>query len=55
MHIFQVGGEELESLPVTKTFENKNTVGVQFKYNGKKYRIAFDKRADYGCKIYVTY
>jgi heparin/heparan-sulfate lyase len=54
MHIIQVGDEKLGSLPKTKTFEDESVIGVEFKYNGKSYRMAFDKKADYGCKITVN-
>lgn len=54
MHIIQVGDESLKSLPKTKTFEDAETIGVEFKYAGKKYRIAFDRNASYGCDIKVN-
>ena len=54
MHIIQVGDESLKSLPKTKTFEDAETVGVEFKYAGKKYRITFDRNASYGCDIKVN-
>ena len=53
MHIIQVGDESLSSLPKTKTFEDETSMGVEFKYGGKKYKLVFDKTADYGCKITV--
>ena len=54
MHIIQVGDESLKSLPKTKTFDNKEEIGVEFKYEGKKYRIAFVKDAENGCIIKVA-
>lgn len=54
MHIFQVGDKSLKKLPKTKTFNNDSTIGVAFDYNGKAFRITFDKKADYGCDIEVT-
>ena len=54
MHIIQVGDESLRALPKTRTFEDAETVGVEFKYAGKKYRIAFDRNASYGCDINVN-
>jgi len=54
MHIIQVGDETLTSLPKTKTFEDDSAVGVEFKYNGKKFRIAFDKKSSHGCTIDVS-
>ena len=54
MHIIQVGDETLKALPKTKTFENEQTIGVKFMYNGKRYRLSFDKTKDYGCEIKVT-
>jgi len=53
MHIIQVGDEKLKQLPKTKTFEDDSAIGVEFKYNGKKYRIAFDKTQKYGCNIEI--
>lgn len=53
MHMIQVGDESLSSLPKTKTFEDEKSMGVEFKYGGKKYKLVFDKTADYGCKITV--
>ena len=54
MHIIQVGDENLEGLPKTRTFENAGVIGVEFKYNGKKYRLEFDKTKNHGCTITVT-
>lgn len=53
MHIIQVGDESLTSLPSTTTFDTDSEIGVEFIYNGKSYRIAFDKTSDYGCEIDV--
>lgn len=53
MHIIQVGDESLTSLPSTTTFDTDSEIGVEFTYNGKSYRIAFDKTSDYGCEIEV--
>ena len=49
-----ISDEKLKSLPATKTFENESSIGVEFKYNDKKFHIAFDKKSDYGCDITVT-
>jgi hypothetical protein len=49
-----VGDESLKALPKTRTFDNREEIGVEFKYDGKKYRIAFIKDAENGCKINVT-
>ena len=54
MHMIQVGDESLETLPKTRTFDDKTSVGVKFDYNGKHYRIAFIKDAENGCEIKVT-
>lgn len=54
MHIIQVGDESLKALPKTKTFDNKEEIGVEFKYAGKGYRVAFVKDAENGCNIKVT-
>lgn len=56
MHIIQVGDESLASLPATTTFDTDSETGVGFTYNGKNYRVAFDKTAvgNYGCNITVT-
>ena len=54
MHMIAVGDESLSSLPKTKTFEDGTSMGVEFKYEGNKYRLVFDKTADYGCKITVN-
>ena len=51
MHLIQVGDESLSKLPKTETFENETSMGVEFKYGGKKYHVAFDKTSDFGCKI----
>ena len=51
MHIIQVGNESLAALPQTTTFESSSEIGVEFTYNGKSWRVAFDKTADYGCVI----
>lgn len=53
MHIIQVGDESLKSLPKTRTFENKETIGVEFKYNDRTYRISFFKDAENGCDVKV--
>ena len=54
MHIIQVGDESLSQLPATKTFETRAKIGVEFVYNGKKFRLSFDKTKNYGCDINVT-
>ena len=54
MHIIQVGDESLTALPATTTFDTASETGVEFKYNGKSWRIAFDKTGNYGCKINVN-
>lgn len=54
MHIIQVGDESLKALPKTRTFDNREEIGVEFKYDGKKYRIAFIKDAENGCDIKVN-
>lgn len=53
MHMIQVGDESLAGVPKAKTFENEDSMGVEFKYNGKKYKVTFDKTASHGCKITV--
>lgn len=53
MHMIQVGDESLASLPETAIFENDGQIGVEFEYRSKKFRFAFDKRANYGCEINV--
>lgn len=53
MHIIQVGDESLAALPATTTFDTASETGVEFSYNGKSWRIAFDKTATYGCNIEV--
>jgi heparin/heparan-sulfate lyase len=53
MHMIQVGDDSLAGVPKTKTFENEDSMGVEFKYNGKKYKVTFDKTARHGCKITV--
>lgn len=55
MHIIQVGDESLASLPETTTFNTDAQIGVEFEYDGKTYRVAFDKNssANYGCEITV--
>lgn len=53
MHMIQVGNNSLKSLPKTKTFEDAQAMGVEFKYNGKTFRMSFDKTKDYGCQITV--
>lgn len=54
MHIIQVGDESLTSLPSTTTFNSDSEIGVEFVYNGKSYRVAFDKTSDYGCEIDIN-
>lgn len=54
LHMIQVGDESLSRLPKTKTLEKGNTIGVEFKYNDKTYRVVFDKTVKYGCDIQVT-
>lgn len=54
MHMIQVGRETLTSLPKAKTFEDEKSVGVEFKYEGKKFKVTFDKTSDYGCNITVN-
>ena len=56
MHIIKVGDEAMSSLPATSTFETNSEIGVEFTYEGKDFRIAFDKTSDqnYGCNITVT-
>ena len=51
MHIIQVGDESLSALPATMTFNTASEAGVEFDYNGKSWRIAFDKTRTYGCVI----
>jgi len=53
MHIFQVGDKTLSKLPETVVFEDENVMGTEFEYNGKKFRLAFDKKKNFGCKIEV--
>lgn len=56
MHIIKVGDEAMSYLPATSTFETNSEIGVEFTYEGKDFRIAFDKTSDqnYGCNITVT-
>ena len=56
MHMIQVGNTSLTSLPQTETFENASEIGVSFEYEGKKYRISFNKNAadNYGCNITIN-
>lgn len=54
MHIIQVGDESLASLPATTTFDTESEIGVEFTYNGKHWRIAFDKTATHGCNISLS-
>ena len=54
MHIVQVGDESLTSLPVTRTFETSSQKGVEFEYDGKSWRIAFDMTKNYGCNITIN-
>lgn len=54
MHIIQVGDESLAALPQTETFETDTEIGVAFIYNGKSWRLDFDKTKTYGCKITVN-
>lgn len=54
MHLIQVGDESLAGLPKTKTIEDGKSISAEFKYQGKKIKVVFDKTADYGCKITVA-
>jgi len=54
MHVIKVGAESMSGLPKTAVFEDDATIGVEFKYEGRKFRLAFDKANDYGCTIKVT-
>jgi len=54
MHMIQVGDESLAALPQTETFETDAEIGVTFIYNGKSWRLAFDKSGTYGCNITVN-
>ena len=54
MHMIQVGDEGLSALPQTTTFETDSEIGVQFNYNGKPWRVAFDKTKTYGCNIKIN-
>lgn len=53
LHIIQVGDESLASLPATTTFNTSSEAGVEFNYNGKSWRVAFDKTKTYGCNIKI--
>lgn len=53
MHIIQVGDESLSSLPKTRTIDNRKSIGVEFEYEGKRFRIAFSKGVKFGCNIDV--
>ena len=53
LHMIQVGDESLVGVPKTKMTEDAKSIAVEFKYNGKKYNVAFDKTSDHGCKITV--
>ena len=56
LHIIQVGGESLSSLPATTQYSDASKFGVRFSYLGKSFDLAFDKSpsAGYGCQITVT-
>ena len=54
MHMIQVGDESLSALPQTTTFETDSEIGVQFDYNGKSWKVAFDKTKTYGCNIKIN-
>ena len=54
MHMIQVGDETLASLPQTSTFDTTSEAGVEFEYNGKSWRVAFDKTKTYGCNIDIN-
>jgi hypothetical protein len=51
--MIQVGDESLAGVPKTKMTEDDKSIAVEFKYNGKKYNVAFGKTSDHGCKITV--
>ena len=55
MHMIKVGDEAMSSMPATSTFETTSEIGVEFTYEGKDFRIAFDKTSNqnYGCNITV--
>lgn len=53
MHMILVGDESLGGMPKTKTFEDEKSMGVEFKYEGKKYNVVFDKASNHGCNIIV--
>ena len=54
LHILQVGDESLKALPKTKCSENNESVTLSFDYNGRHYKLTFDKCKNYGCNIEVT-
>lgn len=54
MHMIQVGDETLSSLPQTSTFDTSSETGVEYEYNGKSWRVAFDKTKTYGCNIDIN-
>ena len=54
LHIIQVGDNNLETLPKTKTIESDTEVSLSFNYNGKSYCLTFDKTKNHGCKIEVN-
>lgn len=53
LHIIQVGGENLESLPKTECKDGKESVVLKFNYAEKSYSLTFDKTKSYGCTIEV--
>ena len=53
LNIVQVGDKSLQALPKTKMSETPDEVILSFDYNKKGYRLTFDKRNNYGCKVEI--
>ena len=53
LNIVQVGDKSLQALPKTKMSETPDEVILSFDYNKKGYRLTFDKRKNYGCKVEI--
>ena len=53
LHLLQVGDESLTALPKSKCEETDDDVVLTFDYNECSYRLTFDKRRSFGCKVEV--
>ena len=54
LHLIQVGGLSLDAMIATRPFQSDDALGVEFDYNGRRYKVAFKRGPEHGGAITIT-